>query len=151
VLHLKWSSVDLESGIFLLPDSKTGKKAVTLNAPSAEILFNFKVKADQELFSDYVFYGAEPGIARSDLKKPWAAVITLAGLEGLRIHDLRHSFASVGAPWGLGLPIVDKLLWHTQASTTQRYAHLEVDPLRRVADAIGVAIIAASELKSTTS
>lgn len=147
-LHLKWSYVDLERGILLLPDSKTGKKAVTLNGPSAEILANLKVKADREPFSDYVFYGAEPDVPRSDLKKPWAAATKLAGLDGLRIHDLRHSFASVGAGAGLGLPIVGKLLGHTQASTTQRYAHLDVDPLRRAADAIGATIIAALDLKS---
>jgi integrase len=95
-----------------------------------------------------VFFGPDPDAPRSDLKKPWAAVTKLAGLDGLRIHDLRHSFASVGAGAGLGLPIVGKHLGHTQASTTQRYAHLDVDPLRRAADAIGATIIAALETKS---
>ena len=149
-LNLKWSYVDLERGILLLPDSKTGKKTVTLNAPSMEILVNLKAKADRESFNDYVFYGARPDVPRSDLKKPWAAVTKLAVLEELRIHDLRHSFASVGAGAGLGLPIVGKLLGHTQAATTQRYAHLDLDPLRRAADAIGATIIAALELKPST-
>ena len=62
---------------------------------------------------------------------------------GLRLHDLRHSFASVGAGAGMGLPIVGKLLGHTQARTTQRYAHLDNDPLRRASNAIGSAIEAA--------
>ena len=149
-LNLKWSYVDLERGILLLPDSKTGKKTVTLNAPSMEILVNLKAKADRESFNDYVFYGARPDVPRSDLKKPWAAVTKLAVLEELRIHDLRHSFASVGAGAGLGLPIVGKLLGHTQAATTQRYAHLDIDPLRRAADAIGETIISALELKPST-
>jgi len=131
-----------------LPDSKTGKKTITLNAPAAGILAKLKIKADQEYVSEFVFYGADPEVPRSDLKKPWAAVTKLAGLKSLRIHDLRHSFASVGAGAGLGLPIVGKLLGHTQASTTQRYAHLDVDPLRRAADAIGATIVAALESKS---
>jgi integrase len=136
ILKLKWSYVDLERGLLLLPDSKTGKKAITLNSASAEILGELKTKGDEKN-GQYVFYGVDPEIPRSDLKKPWAAVTELAGLDGLRIHDLRHSFASVGAGAGLGLPIVGKLLGHTQASTTQRYAHLDVDPLRKAADEIG--------------
>ena len=150
VLHLKWSYVDLERGLLLLPDSKTGKKAITLNSASAAILGELKAKAEEK-YGEYVFYGAVPEIPRSDLKKPWAAVTDSAGLAGLRIHDLRHSFASVGAGAGLGLPIVGKLLGHTQASTTQRYAHLDVDPLRRAADAIGTAIMTALDSKSRQS
>ena len=68
-----------------------------------------------------------------------------ADLQGVRLHDLRHTFASVGAGGGLGLPIVGKLLGHSQPSTTQRYAHLDVDPLRRAADTIGATITAAME------
>jgi integrase len=80
---------------------------------------------------------------RSDLKRPWTMVRRYARLDGVRIHDLRHSFASVGAGAGLGLPIVGKLLGHTQASTTQKYAHLDNDPLRRATNAIGATISAA--------
>jgi hypothetical protein len=60
-----------------------------------------------------------------------------AGLEGVRLHDLRHTHASFGAGAGLGLPIIGKPLGHTQSSTTQRYAHLDVDPLRRASEKIG--------------
>ena len=66
-----------------------------------------------------------------------------AGLEGLRIHDLRHSFASFGAGGGLGLPIVGKLLGHANAVTTARYAHLDADPLRVASERIGSTIAAA--------
>ena len=141
ILKLKWSYVDLERGLLLLPDSKTGKKAITLNSASAAILAELKTKSDIKKNGEYVFYGVDPVIPRSDLKKPWAAVTEAAGLEGLRIHDLRHSFASVGAGAGLGLPIVGKLLGHTQASTTQRYAHLDVDPLRKASNAIGSVLV----------
>jgi integrase len=60
-----------------------------------------------------------------------------AGLEGVRLHDLRHTFASIGAGASLGLPIVGKLLGHSQAQTTARYAHLDADPLLRAANLIG--------------
>ena len=68
-----------------------------------------------------------------------------AGLEGVRLHDLRHSFASFGAGASLGLPIIGKLLGHSQAATTHRYAHLDADPMRRAAETIGATISAAME------
>jgi integrase len=80
---------------------------------------------------------------RADLKRPWQAVTKRADLEGVRLHDLRHTYASFGAGGGLGLPIIGKLLGHTQASTTARYAHLDNDPLRRAAESIGSRIAAA--------
>src|SRR5690606_11556887 len=81
--------------------------------------------------------------ARTDLKRPWKLVCKIAELEGVRLHDLRHSFASVGAGEGHGLIVVGKLLGHSQASTTQRYAHLDADPLRKASDAIANKIAAA--------
>jgi integrase len=137
ILHLRWEYVDIERGLLLLPDSKTGRKAITLNAPALAVLQSL------ERTGPFVIAGANPDIPRADLKKPWTAVTGAASLSGLRIHDLRHSFASVGAGAGLGLPIVGKLLGHTQAATTQRYAHLDADPIRRAADAIGATISAA--------
>jgi integrase len=71
------------------------------------------------------------------LKMIWTAICHRCDLPGVRIHDLRHTFASVGAGSGMGLPIVGKLLGHTQASTTARYAHLDNDPLRRASESIG--------------
>ena len=119
--------------------------------------------------------GAKPLPApRADLKKPWAAVARAAGFyekvqamdanrkpitgkDGnpqmverctVRLHDLRHSFASIGAGASLGLPIIGKLLGHSQPATTQRYAHLDADPMRRAVDIIGGQIAAALEGKS---
>jgi integrase len=139
ILHLKWQHVDFGRGLLFLPDSKTGKKTVVLNAPALAVL--------RELThaSDYVIAGDDPKQPRSDIKRPWSLVIRHAGLAGLRIHDLRHSFASIGAAGGLGLPIVGKLLGHANASTTARYAHLDADPLRRASDRIGSVIAAALE------
>src|SRR5262245_47363840 len=141
ILHLKWEHVDLERGLLLLPDSKTGKKAIVLNAPALDILANLP------RVGTYVIAGQAAGInddkPRSDLNRPWRAIVKRARLSGLRIHDLRHTHASVGAGLGLGLPIIGKLLGHTQPSTTARYAHLDADPLRRASEHIGNRLAAA--------
>src|SRR5439155_6593777 len=141
ILHLKWEHVDLERGLLFLPDSKTGRKAIVLNAPALEIL------ADLPRVGSYVIAGQAAGTAddkpRADLNRPWRAIVKRAGLNGLRIHDLRHTHASVGAGLGLGLPIIGKLLGHTQPSTTARYAHLDADPLRRASEHIGTQLAAA--------
>lgn len=141
ILHLKWAEVDFERGLLFLRDSKTGKKSVVLNAPALAVL------QDLPRRSAYVIPGDSPDTPRADLKRVWSAVTARADLAGVRIHDLRHTFASYGAGGGLGLPIVGKLLGHTQASTTQRYAHLDADPLRRAADTIGATIAAAMDVR----
>jgi integrase len=141
ILHLRWSEVDLERGLLLLPDSKTGQKAIVLNAPAMAVL------AQLPRVGTYVIAGDSAGTPdekpRSDLKKPWRAVSKHAGLEGLRLHDLRHNFAAFGAGGGMGLPIIGKLLGHSQPQTTARYAHLDADPLRRASNAIGSTLAAA--------
>lgn len=134
ILHLRWSEVDLQRGLLLLSDSKTGRKPIILNAPAMEILDRL------ERIGEFVIAGEQPDQPRKDLKRPWAAVSRAAGLDGVRLHDLRHTFASYGATGGLGLPIIGKLLGHTNASTTQRYAHIGADPLRKASDAIGATI-----------
>jgi integrase len=131
ILHLKWEHVDFERGLLLLPTSKTGKKTIVLNAPALAVLNALP------RIGGYVIAGTSVDSPRSDLKKPWKAVSTRAGLTGVRIHDLRHTHASVGAGAGLGLPIIGKLLGHTQSATTQRYAHLDNDPLKRASEHIG--------------
>jgi integrase len=134
ILHLKWEQVDIERGLLLLPKSKTGKKTIVLNAPALAVL-NAVPRVGA-----FVIAGTSAGEKderpRADLKKPWRAVSRRAGLEGVRIHDLRHTHASVGAGAGLGLPIIGKLLGHTQSTTTERYAHLDSDPLRKASEAI---------------
>ncbi len=139
ILNLEWSQVDFERGLLFLSDSKTGRKTVILNGPALRIL-----KAIDRS-GRYVIAGERAGEPRPDLKRPWAAVIRHAGLEGLRLHDLRHNFASFGAGGGLGLPIIGRLLGHSQPSTTARYAHLDTDPLRRASDKIAGTIAAALE------
>ena len=77
-----------------------------------------------------------------NLEKPWRRIRAKADLNDVRIHDLRHSFASIGASSGLSLPMIGKLLGHTQAATTERYAHLAADPVRAANEAIGERIAA---------
>jgi integrase len=137
ILHLKWEHVDIERGLLFLADSKTGKKTVILNAPALAVLNSL------DCIGCYVVPGDDPEKPRADLKRPWEAVARRAGLEGVRLHDLRHTYASFGAGGGLGLPIIGRLLGHTQAATTARYAHLDNDPLRRASEAIGGRIAAA--------
>jgi integrase len=141
ILHLKWEQVDLERGLLFLADSKTGRKTVILNAPALAVLTGL------DRLGPYVVPGDDPEKPRADLKRPWEAVARRAGLEGVRLHDLRHTYASFGAGGGLGLPIIGKLLGHNQASTTARYAHLDNDPLRRATEAIGSRIAAALDGK----
>ena len=142
ILHLKWQHVGFERGLLFLPESKTGKKTVILNAPALAVLSTLPH------VGPFIVAGDDPARPRADLKRPWAMVTREASLEGLRIHDLRHSFASFGAGGGLGLPIIGKLLGHTQSSTTMRYAHLDNDPLRRASESIAGRIAAALEGKS---
>jgi integrase len=135
ILQLRWEWVDLERGLLLLPDSKTGKKAIILNAPAMKVL------AELPCLGAYVIAGQAAGTdgerPRPDLNRPWRAVARRAGLRGVRLHDLRHTHASFGAGAGLGLPIIGKLLGHAHPATTAKYAHLDIDPLRRASEHIG--------------
>ena len=100
ILKLEWGHVDPERGMLLLPDSKTGAKSIILNAPALAVL------AGLERIGVYVIAGQSAGMdgekPRADLNKPWRAVAKRAGLEGVRIHDLRYTHASIGAGAGLG-------------------------------------------------
>ena len=144
ILDSQWSYIDFERGILFLPDSKTGRKPIYLSAAAQAVL----AALPHIEGNPHVFVGAKDGAPRADLNRPWAAVRRAAGLQGVRLHDLRHSFASVGAGASMGLPIIGKLLGHSQAATTARYAHLDADPLRRAVDTIGATIAAAMEGRS---
>ena len=80
--------------------------------------------------------GRKQGNHLTDLQHPWRRVKERAGLNDVRIHDLRHSFASEGLLVGEGLPMIGKLLGHTQVQTTARYAHLANDPFKSAANRI---------------
>jgi integrase len=145
ILNLRWSEVDLERGVLNLADSKTGKKSVILNGPAITII------SQLPRIGSHVVAGQDPSKPRVSITRHWYRIRELSGLDGsdgkppFRLHDFRHNFASIGVGAGMGLPIIGKLLGHAQSATTQRYAHLDADPLRRAANAIGATIVSATD------
>jgi len=139
ILHLKWEHVNFDRGLVHLPDSKTGKKTIVLNEAAIEIFGQLRAAAQPErgALKGFVIKGLTEEKPRADLHRPWRAIRRRAQLEDVRLHDLRHTFASFGAGAGLGLPVVGKLLGHSQPQTTARYAHLDADPQRRATNMIG--------------
>jgi len=136
---LRWEHVDLEAGLLRLPDSKTGRKDVNLPAAARQILAAMPRKEG----NPFVIWGAVEGKPLIDAKRSWKRIRESAKLEGVRLHDLRHTHASYAVSGGLPLPIVGALLGHTQPQTTQRYAHLHRDPLRDASEKVGAVIAAA--------
>lgn len=145
ILHLRWNEVDFERGLAFLPDSKTGRKTLVLSRAAIRILNELP-----RVGSTFVIAGSNDEKPRTDLNKPWTAVRRRAELADVRLHDLRHTFASIGAGASLGLPIVGKLLGHTQPQTTARYAHLDASPLRHAADLIADQIEVSLRLREVT-
>ena len=141
ILHLRWEHVDFEKGRLLLPDSKTGAKMVFLGSVARELL----VGIPRTNGNPWVIEGRKAKSHLSDLKGPWRRICEQAELKDLRIHDLRHSFAAVGAGLGLSLPMIGKLLGHTQPRTTARYAHLAADPMQEAADRIEARLVEVAE------
>lgn len=132
VLGLRWDWIDFERGEARLPESKTGAKTLHLPPPALAVLADLR-RLDG---NPHVIAGAREGAAWVNLEKPWRAIRAAAGLADVRLHDLRHAFASVAASSGMGLPIIGKMLGHTQAQTTARYAHLASDPVKAAAAAV---------------
>ena len=130
ILKLRWEHIDFEHSALRLPDSKTGAKTIPLGAPALSLLSNL-IHVEGE---PYVCAGQIPGRHFIGIQRPWRRLRAAAGLPSLRIHDLRHAFASIAAMSGDSLLLIGKVLGHKQASTTERYAHLQDDPVRAVAD-----------------
>jgi integrase len=128
ITRLKWSYLDRENGVARLPDSKTGAKTLVLPEPVLDILRTIK-SVDG---SEYVF----PQLSKHAIYQIWERIRRAAGLPDLRIHDLRHNFASWGVNGNLGLPIIGKLLGHSSAQMTAKYGHVVSDAARLAANAI---------------
>jgi integrase len=139
ILRLQWEHVDFERQCLRLPDSKTGAKIIYLNAPALEVLAGLPSMST----NPYVFPGRREQAPLGGIDKVWFRVRAAARLQGVRLHDLRHSFASMAVAGGLSLPIIGALLGHKHPTTTGRYAHLSADPLRVANDLVGMRIAAA--------
>ena len=120
ILTLRWEHVDLEHDELRLPDAKTGARAVPLSPTARRVLTELPRQTD----NPWVFPGRAPATRMGNLNASWQVVRKEAGLEDVRIHDLRHSFASRALALGESLPMIGKLLGHHQVQTTARYAHL---------------------------
>ena len=136
VLTLKWSDIDRKSGEFRLRDAKTGARMVPLTPTALQVLAGIK----RVRRSPWVFPGKRRDRHLSDLRPYWHRVREQAEVEDVRIHDLRHSFASRALALGLALPMIGRLLGHTDIGSTARYAHLsreaEKIAVARVGDSI---------------
>lgn len=131
----RWDQFDLEGGIWTKPGATTKQKTdhvIPLSAPARQLLADLYKERDD---SGYLFPGRLGH--RREIKDSWIAICKAASIDGLRVHDLRHSFASALAGAGFSLPVIGALLGHTQPSTTARYSHLQDDPLRAATERAG--------------
>ena len=135
ILTLKWDDVDRKAGELRLRDAKTGARMVPLT-PDAMAALAEVVPVPG---SPWVFTGRTPNRHLSQLTTYWHRVRTRAGVGDVRVHDLRHSFASRALAVGENLAMIGRLLGHTDIGSTARYAHLARD-----AEKVAVAKVAGS-------
>jgi integrase len=135
ILTLRWSWIDWRLGIARLPDSKTGPKTLFLPEPALRLLEELKARVQRDYSrSPFVLPGDRGTTNFQGLFYAWQRIRTIARLTDLRLHDLRHVYASTAVASGDSLYIVGRILGHRRAETTQRYAHLAIDPVREVAN-----------------
>lgn len=134
VLKARWEQVDLEGDLLHLPKAKTGARYVVLNSAAKELIEGLPSKG----VSPWMFPGAKEGKPIDNPMKVMVRVLARAGLESMRIHDLRHTFAATCVNSGASLYEVQKLLGHASPTMTQRYAHLASDTIRRASEAMAV-------------
>ena len=140
VMNATWDQFDLEAGVWTKPSAHTKQKKehrVPLSAPALQLLSEMKAEAG---LSPYVFPGRVPNEPLKEIKNFWARVCKGASITDCRIHDLRHTYASILASAGLSLPVIGALLGHTQPNTTARYSHLFDDPLREATERVGALV-----------
>jgi len=129
VLGLQWSWINWERGFARLPDSKTGPKTVPLPPPALELLAALKRDRHGLIECKHVLPAGRSDRPFQAIQRPWQQVRKMAGLPGVRLHDLRHCYASVAVAGGESLYIVGAILGHRSTATTQRYAHLALEPV----------------------
>ena len=136
VLGLRREDVALEAGELRLPDSKTGARAVALPPQAVELLTSLLDAHD----GPWVIPGRKPGTRLANIDEAWRTIRERAGLEDVRLHDLRHSYASRALALGEALPVIGKLLGHNRLETTARYAHLARDSAQEAAERVAASI-----------
>lgn len=142
VMAARWDQFELATGVWTKPGATTKQKTehrVPLSAPARQLLAGLQAAAGDGA-SEYVFPGRGGKGYRVELKDDWAALCNAAGIAGARMHDLRHTYASVLASAGLSLPVIGALLGHSQPATTARYSHLFDDPLRAATERVGAIV-----------
>ena len=143
IMGLAWDDLDFKAGEMRLADSKTGARIVPLPPAAVEVLKDLPRVAG----NPWVFPGKKRGTHQVNINESWDRVRKRAGLDGVRLHDLRHTFASRALAVGEGLPMIGELLGHRKVDTTARYAHLARESIQastaKVAESIGADILAA--------
>ncbi len=153
VLAAKWDQFDLQEGVWVKPSAHTKQKRehrVPLNAPALQLLTEMRSATEGEntAENEFVFPAGRGNNHLTEIRKGWEMVCEKAGINGCRVHDLRHTFASILASSGHSLPIIGQLLGHTHQATTKRYAHLYDDPLREATNRVGSLVDAAAKGKT---
>jgi integrase len=144
ILVAEWDWIDIPKGLLNLTDSKNGAKTIFLSDAATSLLSEQREIAGE---SPFVFPSPHLHQPLTNLRKSWVRICDEAGIEGVRLHDLRHTAASIAVGQGASLPIVGRLLGHTQAQTTLRYAHVDADPAIFAANQIGSVVTAAIRRK----
>lgn len=139
VLGLKWEDIDRERAIARLASSKTGNKYIYLSEPALAILSDL-VELPVAKVNPFVIAGRFDHAPLDNLRRPWRRICKRAGLRNIRLHDVQHTAASIGVAHGLSLPIIGRILGHTQAQTTLGYAHVAADPALDAVNQIGMYI-----------
>jgi integrase len=138
---LQWPHVDWDRALINLKKAKRGKRVVYLNAGALAVLRTLRSFPDDG--NPYIIRGVKDGEPYKNLQDVWQVVRERAGLTDVRIHDLRHSVASVAGADGASLPLIGALLGHQSAPATKRYLHLTGNPTRSLADRVGILISSA--------
>jgi integrase len=154
VLGVTWDQFNLAAGTWTKPSANTKQKrehCVPLSAPAQQLVAKMRTAADARAkeaglpLSPFVFPARVGDGSMVEIKTAWASLCKAAGISGARVHDLRHTYASLLASSGQSLPVIGALLGHSQPSTTARYAHLLDDPLRAATERVGAIVTAASQ------
>ncbi len=146
VLSMRWADVNLSDGVWSKPPSSTKQRehhAAVLSAPARALLGRLQEEQagrPRRALGEFIFPGAGATGHVVEIKKSWRAITKAAGIAGLRIHDLRHSFASQLVSSGHSLPLIGALMGHASPTTTARYSHLFVDPQRAAVDRVGAIV-----------